>query len=323
MSNTYTGWDGKSYPWPPPDGWYEASDGRWWAPGTGPNPPGAPAAPGVAAAPSPAGAPDPGLTAQLPTHDSLGAGAAAAGRTAPAEPGLGSPTTTFAGGPPPNAPGEQWDAAPPEAAPSGGRGTLGRLLLVIAGSMAALLVAGGAYLVLRDTGDGSNTAADEAAEGETTESTAAGDEQAEGDGDGAPDDAPDDTTETTAEGDATDTSGDDTSETTAAETTESTEDPDEETSTTADSSAQVGAFRALLAENGLTSDELTDEDINTFGTTFCIFAEASESPTEYSEFRTQAISDTESDLSQEELFLVIDSAVVVFCPDEAARLGIS
>ena len=39
MSNTYIGWDGKTYPWPPPEGWYHASDGRWWAPDTGPNPP--------------------------------------------------------------------------------------------------------------------------------------------------------------------------------------------------------------------------------------------------------------------------------------------
>ncbi len=39
MTTTYLAWNGQSYPWPPPDGWYEASDGRWWAPGTGPNPP--------------------------------------------------------------------------------------------------------------------------------------------------------------------------------------------------------------------------------------------------------------------------------------------
>lgn len=40
MTATYVAWNGKSYPSPPPEGWYEASDGRWWAPGTGPNPPG-------------------------------------------------------------------------------------------------------------------------------------------------------------------------------------------------------------------------------------------------------------------------------------------
>ncbi len=37
MSATYLAWNGQPYPWPPPDGWYEASDGRWWADGTGPD----------------------------------------------------------------------------------------------------------------------------------------------------------------------------------------------------------------------------------------------------------------------------------------------
>ena len=38
MSNTYTAWNGEEYPWPPPEGWYEASDDRWWAKDTGPGP---------------------------------------------------------------------------------------------------------------------------------------------------------------------------------------------------------------------------------------------------------------------------------------------
>ena len=39
MSKTYLAWNGKPYHWPPPEGWYLASDQRWWAPDTGPNPP--------------------------------------------------------------------------------------------------------------------------------------------------------------------------------------------------------------------------------------------------------------------------------------------
>ncbi len=36
MSTTYVAWNGESYRWPPPTGWYKASDDQWWAPGTGP-----------------------------------------------------------------------------------------------------------------------------------------------------------------------------------------------------------------------------------------------------------------------------------------------
>jgi hypothetical protein len=33
---TYKAWDGNLYEWPPPQGWYEASDGQWWPEGYGP-----------------------------------------------------------------------------------------------------------------------------------------------------------------------------------------------------------------------------------------------------------------------------------------------
>ena len=33
---SYTAWDGNLYEWPPPDGWYEAADGKWWPEGYGP-----------------------------------------------------------------------------------------------------------------------------------------------------------------------------------------------------------------------------------------------------------------------------------------------
>ncbi|MDH3295736.1 MAG: hypothetical protein OER95_15570 [Acidimicrobiia bacterium] len=33
---SYTAWDDNQYPWPPPDGWYQASDGKWWPEGYGP-----------------------------------------------------------------------------------------------------------------------------------------------------------------------------------------------------------------------------------------------------------------------------------------------
>ncbi len=36
MNSDYVAWNGERYVWPPPDGWYLASDGRYWAPDTGP-----------------------------------------------------------------------------------------------------------------------------------------------------------------------------------------------------------------------------------------------------------------------------------------------
>ncbi len=33
---SYTAWDDKKYQWPPPDGWYQAADGKWWPEGYGP-----------------------------------------------------------------------------------------------------------------------------------------------------------------------------------------------------------------------------------------------------------------------------------------------
>jgi hypothetical protein len=36
MNSDYVAWNGERYVWPPPEGWYLASDGRWWAPDTGP-----------------------------------------------------------------------------------------------------------------------------------------------------------------------------------------------------------------------------------------------------------------------------------------------
>ena len=37
MDSDYLAWNGERYVWPPPEGWYLASDGRWWAPDTGPD----------------------------------------------------------------------------------------------------------------------------------------------------------------------------------------------------------------------------------------------------------------------------------------------
>ncbi len=53
---SYTAWDDNLYAWPPPEGWYQASDGRWWPSGYGPavQAPAAGAAPGPLTASGPA-----------------------------------------------------------------------------------------------------------------------------------------------------------------------------------------------------------------------------------------------------------------------------
>ncbi len=38
MSESYQAWDNNEYPWPPPEGWYQAPGGLWWPEGYGPGP---------------------------------------------------------------------------------------------------------------------------------------------------------------------------------------------------------------------------------------------------------------------------------------------
>ncbi len=66
--STYKAWDGNDYPSPPPDGWYQASDGLWWPEGYGPGPVAAeptPAEP-VPVEPTPAPAPAPAPSFEAP-----------------------------------------------------------------------------------------------------------------------------------------------------------------------------------------------------------------------------------------------------------------
>ena len=49
----YVAWDGRTYEGTPPEGWYEAPDGRWWPIGQGPAPATAPPPPSAPAPPPP------------------------------------------------------------------------------------------------------------------------------------------------------------------------------------------------------------------------------------------------------------------------------
>lgn len=438
------GWDGKHYPNPPPDGWHQASDGRWWAPGTGPkelrpesvvgdssqtilpgNDVAIPAinrdpervgtwptsdqpAPDQLASDDGAGPPqvpsdrrmtreefeaaraqkqsnqasgtDHDQTNDDPTdrHQPRQAGLAARdqpaaetsekspsktsetilpGKQAPVmydpdqsdklsqvEPidptaQMSSQTTilpsnlkpdstakTSAKEPPPtkpvpqpaslenstNAKGEPFVPAPPNpnARPLPVDEEEKGLLIPILGSALAIVLIAGAifwFFVLRNTDD-TDTATSESSTTTTTATTTT-DEQSTI--------APTTTASTTTA--VTTTTAPVTSETTA--TTEAEEVTP--TSATIPRAQIVSKFRESLASNGLSSSVLTDDDIVKFGEDFCFVASNSENRSIYDTEAQAAIDDSSSQLSDEELRLVIDTAIVVSCPDQAERLDIT
>ncbi len=327
MSDTYIGWDGKSYPWPPPDGWYHASDGRWWAPNTGPNPP-------PAAAPSRFERTAPlDNTSQYPehepqehgrqehegygTHDSgfltpvTAAVGATAGSTTPSyfdDPGhlpppgpasqLPPPGPAGPGGPDPDGEDPYQYGVPSAVAGAAGEGGLGpkKLVIGVAAVLAVVAIAVSAFLLRGDDTAATDTNGTTTVPG-VTASTAA-----------------------TLPPASTPTSVVDPNATTTVAPT----DPAAASTTLAEGDAAlVGSFRGLLVQQGLTSDKLTDTDIQTFAASFCAFAESSDNGDEFNVFREQAISETESSLDPASLNKVIDAAVITFCPDQATRLGIT
>jgi hypothetical protein len=358
MSDSYTGWDGKTYPWPPPEGWYEASDGRWWAPGTGPNPP--PETPAPPSHPESSYSPgdfgerfdDPGgfegrfddpPSEETPTtalsrssRDTSPFGSPSGGPgTSSSRPDFGStaafpasdpPTTpTTGGGPhsgqfgdPPTAQSPAVDGGthPPTSASAPSPASLGEerrssVGLVLAVVIALVVLGGGGYLLLsggdeEDSASGAETTDDDSAttsEGDTD--TAAGA--------AADDSSPTPTTDDT--GDTDDTSG--------ADDPADDETADDTSTTLAADPTQIDQFRSLLRENGLTSDKLADADVLGFGSSFCALAASSSSPEVFDEFRQDAIDSTaNTSLDPGELGMVIDSAILAFCPDEADRLAI-
>jgi hypothetical protein len=90
----------------------------------------------------------------------------------------------------------------------------------------------------------------------------------------------------------------------------------------ADEAARVQEFRELLADQGFSGDLLDDDAIVEFGTSFCLFVIAAQDADAYVELRDEAIAGSASELGAEELAVAVDLAVEVFCPFDAARLGI-
>ena len=362
VSATYVAWNGQSYPWPPPDGWYEASDGRWWADGTGPDPgdldlpldreerPEAvrpqdaqqsdlrsasvpaqladPASPDLGPLVAAQEAPAPADHLEAP---SAAAAMGVAGTAAVTTGAVGNGDRLESIGPMPSAGVWQEDPSPSNEQPT-------TAIMVAIGAAVALLVAIGAFVALSggDDGngiDGNGNVVDsevaEATNGESSTNDAStgtgGDdagsaeqspgEQASGSSTSAVESA--DGANSSLTTNSTQTSQAATS--TSAATQPQTAPPDDNTSA---NDEKVADFRLFLEANGLSGQLLSDEDLIEFGTSFCVFAVSSETFDQYVGFREEAITQSNSILTADELALAVDGAVSTFCPADARRLGI-
>lgn len=90
-----------------------------------------------------------------------------------------------------------------------------------------------------------------------------------------------------------------------------------------DPTGLVARYREELAARDLVSTTLGDDDLTRFGYAACVFAASAEGPADFDRFRASAAADAETTLSDAEMEVVIDTAVVVFCPVDARRLGIT
>ncbi|MEM9565983.1 MAG: hypothetical protein AAGA93_25405 [Actinomycetota bacterium] len=86
----------------------------------------------------------------------------------------------------------------------------------------------------------------------------------------------------------------------------------------------LAAFRERLASIQLDPTRLTNTDVADFAETLCVIAAVENAPG-YAAFRTDLATEQArtSSLTADELADVIDAAVTAFCPDDAARLGLS
>lgn len=90
----------------------------------------------------------------------------------------------------------------------------------------------------------------------------------------------------------------------------------------ADPTGLVAGYREALAARDLVSADLSDDDLTRFGYAACVFAASAESPADFDTFRSAAVADADSSLTDAEMAVVVDTAVIVFCPADADRLGV-
>ncbi len=360
MTSNYEAWNGELYEWPPPDGWYEASDGRWWAQGTGPGPAERPSAvdvevdaatrvmyqpesdPVTTLDTSPKPVPPMHRTGPNPVVDAT--------RQWPEsqDEGYAAPGQGFATN---GASGSGIDRTTPLLAENTGPVSVvthdegqrplrpfglhpavlvaGLLVLAAIGVAVVLAAASGNDGDLATTDDPTVIDGEGAGDGESTAESQGGagqsaneaddatsiDDQGMTDGqamDGSMDSEADSMVDPMGDGGD---SGDGTATTTG-----------QDTSDTVDLTQNLEAvteFRATLDELGITSGDLSAEEIVTFGQSACGYATGADSLDSYVETRDQALATADNEeLTIEELSSVVDAAVRVFCPVEATRLGL-
>ena len=291
MSGSYTAWNGRTYPWPPPDGWYRGPDGRWWAPGSGPG----------------SGTGD--TTSRQRPVDRTAPG--------PGEPIDRTPANQGADGPgrrPPATASTPIAPLPRVTAPTR---RMGRPALVAVAALALIAATGAVAGLALDRNRPPDDDAATVSAGTTSTTTSPSPPSAStspsstssGDTAGAPATIPADTDDTPTPDPPTSTAVD---STTAPEASAPTPAID-----------PVAQFRQLVGRADLDTDLLTDRDVRDFGQMLCFIATV-EDPSGYRSARDQlAAEQTQTGtLTVDEAVITIDAAIAAFCPDEASRLGL-
>lgn len=311
MSGTYVAWNGQPYPWPPPEGWYQGSDGRWWAPGSGPEPDRT--SPTTADEPSDQDSTNAQTEQQtvitkpaqrpLPSHaDTVGATAGSGSRS-----GTASSETAVA------------ETNPDEDARQPGSTRSTNAVLLVSGAATLLLIGAGLVALLNRGDDMSATSAvtttalvDPPGEPATTLPATS-----------QPGDAADLVTTPPPPTQPGQTTEPPTTQSGQASTVLDGQTPDSSADAAALDTARAEAWRAALAGRGIDTSELSDEDVIDFGKSFCVFAVVSVDAEEFDTYRARAQTGVAGALTEAQLTAAIDTAVVTFCPEDAERLGIT
>lgn len=282
MNDTYTAWNGEERPWPPPENWYRAADGRWWHPAYGPDD-------------KPDDRPE-----SLPVWDVKNRHTS----SVDAEP---EPVSAVGRNVEPSPKAEPELEPEPELetplVDPGPTHSTGRKPWVASAliAVAVLVTAAVAQFVLAGSSDEVATDPEEAPAVLTDDDL---------------------TTAATADPPST-ASSSTTTESQVADVDDEVDEPIPSSESDPEAAAAIADFRRQLGERGLSTDELTDEQITTFASTYCVYAGGAEDRAAFDELRRVAVTSSRSNLTPTQLNLTITTAVVVFCPEESERLGIT